>query len=145
MVALWAASSGACTRDIPDAGASSRERVGCWSGAWRCDGGCTGPTTSASASASALSQVGADSGGAAPLHKATQEELLALIWLPERKSKAADFGPFLRKAIGPGRPSRANQGNPELARHDIARAGCLAGLEGVRCRARAEGDLRRAR
>jgi hypothetical protein len=65
------------------------------------------------------------------LHRATQEELLALIWLPERKGSAPDYGPFLRKAIGPGGPSRANQGNPELARHDVARAQCLAGLEGV--------------
>ena len=66
-----------------------------------------------------------------PLHQTTQEALLALFEVLPPKGKRRDPMPFLKKAIGPDGPARGNQGNPELAKHDISRAQCLAGLAGV--------------
>jgi hypothetical protein len=67
-----------------------------------------------------------------PLHFTTQEDLLALIDLPPKGGrKKHDPMPFLLKAIGPGGPARGNQGNAELAKHEISRTQCLAGLAGV--------------
>ncbi len=70
-----------------------------------------------------------------PLTATTQEELLAMFGVrtfTEREIKMrGEPRLFLEKNFGPGTQARINQGNPELAHHDIDRAACLRGLEGV--------------
>lgn len=70
-----------------------------------------------------------------PLARDTQAELLALIApalappaSPEAGEKVLEF---LRRNVGPGSPSRINQGNAALARHAVDAAACRHGLEGV--------------
>lgn len=59
----------------------------------------------------------------------TQAELLALLpALPGSFQPTVKDLDFLRQAIEPGKPVKMNQGNPEIARHEISRRQCLAGL-----------------
>ena len=54
----------------------------------------------------------------------TQDALLALIGPYSDET-------FMRRAIDAGTFSAMNQGNPEISVHEITRADCLAGLEGI--------------
>ena len=69
------------------------------------------------------------------LHARTLEEILALFPVRQMSEKEikrrGDPKLFLEKNFGPGTPARLNQGNEELAHHDVAREQCLAGLAGV--------------
>lgn len=68
------------------------------------------------------------------LHKETKEELLALFSIePLDAAKWAKVRPdiFFAHNVGPGTPTRMNQGNKAIARHGIGKRACLAGLAGV--------------
>jgi hypothetical protein len=95
------------------------------------------PSASASAPAasSAPRGVSPPPASSGPLHKKTLEELLSLFsvrTMTEKEIKRrGDPKMFLEKNVGPGTPARMNQGNDELAHHDVSREQCLAGLAGV--------------
>ena len=106
------------------------------------DGGAR-PATSASGEVSAGVANGGPDGGAATdggdagagdphdvdpmaLHYETNEELFALIKGDIKKDEA-----IFEKTIGVGASNHMNQGNKELSKHFIARAQCMAGLQGV--------------
>jgi hypothetical protein len=68
------------------------------------------------------------------LHKETKEELLALFSIERYEpEKFARIRPdiFLAHNVGPGTPTRMNQGNKQIARHAIGKRACLAALEGI--------------
>ncbi len=60
------------------------------------------------------------------LHKETEDELLALVGLPDGRADS-----FLRATFGTEGPSQMNQGNKALSRHTTSREECMAGLAGV--------------
>jgi len=64
------------------------------------------------------------------LHRATSEELLALLVLPERDSGADPASRLLPYLVAPV-PGRFNDGNPATAHHSIGRQACLEGLRGA--------------
>lgn len=69
-----------------------------------------------------------------PLHKTSSEDLLGLFAIkPLTAEERAKILPdrFLASVIGTGSPGKIHQGNPTIAQHDITRAACLRGLEGV--------------
>ncbi|MCC6522542.1 MAG: SUMF1/EgtB/PvdO family nonheme iron enzyme [Polyangiaceae bacterium] len=67
-----------------------------------------------------------------PLAKASASELLALVTRPRAEGTKARFMEgYLERTIAPDTPTRSNQGNPELAHHDVTRRACLAALAGV--------------
>ena len=96
-------------------------------------GASAAPSAEATAAASGTIGPDAGSGGDEPMQPlATQDELLALLTLPPLDAEASQRREtFLRTAIGPGTPVRMNQGNPELAKHEISKSKCLAGLSGI--------------
>jgi hypothetical protein len=67
-------------------------------------------------------------------HYESPEELLRFVDVRDAarfRRKGRDPDAFLAATFGPNTPSRINQGNKAIAHHAIARAQCLAGLEGV--------------
>jgi sulfatase modifying factor 1 len=89
---------------------------------------------SASASASATASAAtADAGAGDPmaLHLESKEELLALFEIKRPPKRDSNADGFLDKSFGPGAPWRINQGNKAIAKHSVAKAACLAALEGV--------------
>ena len=86
------------------------------------------PEVSPSPHARDASGDGADAHEAAPLHRATKEELRALV-----AGAGPDGGNLAPSALFTiaVEPGRFNQGNGELARHSVAREACLEGLRGV--------------
>jgi sulfatase modifying factor 1 len=70
----------------------------------------------------------------APVPATSQQALLQFVLAgqpPERSSPGDKDDAFLRRAIGPGTFGSMNQGNPEIAKHEISRKQCLAGLRGM--------------
>ncbi len=96
------------------------------------EGGAVASTIPSDADAGAPAQ--AAPADTSPLHKSTREDLLGLFTtkaltdeekariLPER---------FLNGVFGVGTPAKIHQGNQAIALHEISRAACLKGLEGV--------------
>jgi len=67
-------------------------------------------------------------------HLTTREELIALLTLrPMTDKERAQIRPYmiLDAIVGPGVPTRMNQGNKALSLHTTSREACLAGLQGV--------------
>lgn len=101
-------------------------------------------TTAASPGRSSSAPAGPDGGRDGSAAEATdqppvapitsQAELIELVLAglpPKRRSLDDEQTTFLRRAVGPGSFGSMNQGNPEIAKHEIARAACLADLEGL--------------
>jgi len=63
----------------------------------------------------------------------TAQGLLGLLDLPplEDETRLRKRQALLEQAIGPDGPGRMNQGNPEIANHEISKARCQAGLQGI--------------
>ena len=74
------------------------------------------------------------SGEPPPVPATTQQALLDLVFAGQPSGRSSPNGndeTFLRRAIGPGTFGSMNQGNPEIAKHEISRKQCLAGLREV--------------
>jgi len=92
----------------------------------------SGVATDASASAAPATEDFSDE--PPPVPADTQEALLELVLAGQPSDRSSPSGKddaFLRRAIGPGSFGSMNQGNPEIAQHEISRKQCLAGLRGT--------------
>lgn len=89
--------------------------------------------------AQVLAEAGASDGSVVEsdpmsLHKETREELLALFSIKEfteEQRKVIQPEAFLRNVFNTTGPQYANQGNKAIAKHNISKEKCLAGLKDI--------------